>query len=288
VAKAGESCQLWLGRLIGPRHMVLKLVVVALVALIAASATVKDDFRLSSTAVLEPEVRRAAVAPFNGYVAEAQARAGDLVKKGQLLCSLDDRDMRLERLKALSQQEQLTKQYHLAMAKREAAQTNILAAQIDQAKAQLTLLEEQLSRTRILAPFDGVIVQGDLSQALGSPVERGQVLFEVAPLEAYRLILHVDERDIAYATVGQRGQLLLAAAPESPQPFVVSKITPISTAREGRNYFRVEATLDETPDSLRPGMEGVGKIAVGRELFVWIWMRQAIDWVRLTLWQWMP
>jgi hypothetical protein len=119
-------------------------------------------------------------------------------------------------------------------------------------------------------------------------VERGQVLFEVAPLEAYRLILHVDERDIAYATVGQRGQLLLAAAPESPQPFVVSKITPISTAREGRNYFRVEATLDETPDSLRPGMEGVGKIEVGRELFVWIWMRQAIDWVRLTLWHWLP
>ena len=287
-AKAGESCQLWLGRLIGPRHMILKLVVVVLLALATAGAVVKDDFRLSATAVLEPEIRQAAVAPFNGYVAEARARAGDVVKKGQLLCSLDDRDMRLERLRALSQQEQLTKQYHLAMTKHDAAQTKILAAQIEQAKAQLTLLEEQLSRTRILAPFDGVIVQGDLSQALGSPVERGQVLFEVAPLEAYRLILHVDERDIAYAAVGQRGQLLLNAAPDSPQPFAVSKITPISTAREGKNYFRVEATLEETPESLRPGMEGVGKIEVGRELFVWIWMRQVIDWVRLTLWQWLP
>jgi hypothetical protein len=35
-------------------------------------------------------------------------------------------------------------------------------------------------------------------------------------------------------------------------------------------------------------MEGVGKIEVGRELFVWIWMRQVIDWVRLTLWHWLP
>jgi hypothetical protein len=35
-------------------------------------------------------------------------------------------------------------------------------------------------------------------------------------------------------------------------------------------------------------MEGVGKIEVGQQLFVWIWTRQVIDWVRLTLWQWLP
>jgi multidrug efflux pump subunit AcrA (membrane-fusion protein) len=188
----------------------------------------------------------------------------------------------------MSQHAQLVKQYDQAMAKREAAQTRILAAQIDQVKAQLSLLEEQLARTRILAPFDGVVVQGDLSQALGSPVERGQVLFEVAPLEAYRLILQVDERDIAYAAVGQRGQLLLAADPETAHPFLVRKITPVSAAREGRNYFRLEATLEGTPPSLRPGMEGVGKIEVDRRLLVWIWTRQAVDWLRLTLWNWIP
>ena len=65
-------------------------------------------------------------------------------------------------------------------------------------------------------------------------------------------------------------------------------ITPVSTAREGRNYFRVEATLDRTPDRLRPGMEGVGKIVAGRRLHVWIWTRQAIDWLRLKLWAWLP
>ena len=33
-----------------------------------------------------------------------------------------------------------------------------------------------------MAPIPGVIVSGDLSQAIGAPVERGQVLFELAPL----------------------------------------------------------------------------------------------------------
>jgi multidrug resistance efflux pump len=211
-----------------------------------------------------------------------------VVRQDQVLAALDDREMRLERLKWLSQHEQLVKQYHQAMAKHEAAQVRILSAQIDQAKAQLALLEDQLSRTHIVAPFDGIVVTGDLSQMLGSPLERGQVLFEIAPLEAYRLILQVDERDIADVTVGQRGQLLLSAFPEESLPFRVEKVTPVSTAREGRNYFRVEAQLEHTPNRLRPGMEGVGKIAVDRRLLIWIWTRQAIDWVRLKLWTWMP
>jgi hypothetical protein len=59
-----------------------------------------------------------------------------------------------------------------------------------------------------VADFDGVVVLGDLSQSLGSPVEKGQVLFEVAPLNSYRE-LRVDERDIAEVAVGQRGPLLL-------------------------------------------------------------------------------
>src|SRR5206468_11570598 len=68
-------------------------------------------------------------------------------------------------------------------------------------------------------------------------------------------------------------------------PISVEKLTPMSEAREGRNYFRVEAQLGHTPEWLRPGMEGVGKIEIGRRLLIWIWTHQAIDWIRLTLWK---
>ena len=161
-------------------------------------------------------------------------------------------------------------------------------AQLISARAAVEKAELDLSRTRVLAPFDGSVVTGDLSQSLGAPVERGQVLFEVAPLADYRVVVQVDERDIADVAVGQRGELLLTAWPADSVPFTVETITPVSTARDGRNYFRVEAKLDWTPERLRPGMEGVGKILVGRRLVVWIWTRQAVDWVRLKLWAWWP
>ncbi len=215
-------------------------------------------------------------------------RAGDLVHRDQVLVMLADNDLRLQRLKWASQLDQLTKQHQQAEAQRNPAQTLILAAQMDQARAETALLDDELARSRLRSPIDGIVVTGDLSQSLRAPVERGQVLFEVAPLDAFRVVLQVDERNIADVQVGQTGRLLLTGAPSKELPFRVTKITPVSMAKEGHNYFRVEAQLTDTPDRLRPGMEGVGKIAVDERRLVWIWSHDLLDWVRLTLWKWLP
>jgi biotin carboxyl carrier protein len=275
-------------RVVGPGHVRLKIGLGAAAVAVVLLATVHGDFRVAANAALEPVVRQALTAPFAGYVAQAPARAGDIVTAGTLMATLDDRELRLNRLKWLSQQEQLVRQYHQAMANRNAAAVVILTAQIDQAKAEVSLIDYQLAHTRITAPFPGIIVSGDLSQSLAAPIERGQVLFELAPLDAYRVVLQVNERDVTYVQVGQRGTLLLTGSPADAMPFVVDKVTPVSTAKEGHNFFRVEAKLDRQVDRLRPGMEGVGKVEIDRRLYAWIWTRQVIDWVRLQLWKWLP
>src|SRR5262249_49503523 len=147
---------------------------------------------------------------------------------------------------------------------------------------------EKLSRSRILSPFDGIVVSGDLSQMLGSPVEKGKLLFEIAPLNTYRLIVHVDERDVRYVAVGQSGTLALAGTPWTPLPILVSKITPVTVAEEGRNSFRIEASLTELGPHLRPGMEGVAKIETGQRSLVWIWTRSLVEWLRLAAWKYLP
>ncbi|MGE5892739.1 MAG: efflux RND transporter periplasmic adaptor subunit, partial [bacterium] len=187
-----------------------------------------------------------------------------------------------------SQREQYLRQYREAMASGNRANMKILREQVNQADAQIELLSEQIARTKMVAPFEGVVVNGDLSQSLGAPVERGQVLFEVAPLQNYRVKLQVDERDIGWISVGQRGDLILNSLPESTFPITVEKITPVSIPREGRNYFIVEARLGQVSESLRPGMEGFGKVGVGRAKLFWIWTHDLLDWVRLWVWSWWP
>jgi len=277
-----------LGHLFGPRHGGLKLATIVAAVVLAFLLIVRADFRVSAATLLEPELQLAATAPFDGYIREAPVRAGDLVKQGTLLARLDDRDLKLERLKGLSQQEELSKQVRQAFAERNLAQVQIVSAQLEAARAQVARVEEQLQRTTVSAPFDGVVVSGDLSQQLGAPVQRGTVLFEVAPLSGFRLVLKVDERDVAYVKEGQRGTLLLSAFPDDPIGFELVKVTPVSTPREGKNFFRVEAKLDRTDPRMRPNMEGVGKVEIDRRSYLWIWTRQVIDSVRLIAWSWLP
>jgi multidrug resistance efflux pump len=231
IIKAVDSVRSYFVSLFGPRQVALKLVSAAVMGLLLFCVLVKGDYRVSAKTVLEPIVQRAIAAPFNGYIREAPVRAGDLVQAGQVLCTLDDRELRLERLKSLSKFEEYQKEYHKAMGEREAAKVEIVTAQVHQAQAEIALLDDQLAHTKVLAPFDGIIVAGDLSQQLGAPIEKGKVLFEVAPLDSYRLVIEVDERDIADVAVGQRGSLLLSAFPsEEIKVTVVAQGEEVSAA----------------------------------------------------------
>lgn len=250
---------------------------------------VNGDYRVTADARLEGTVQRSIAVPVSGYVVEAGARAGDIVQKGDILFTLDDRDLRLERLKWVSQKLKSSREYNEATADHNRAKARVLGAQIEQAEAEISLLDEQLARTRMTAPFDSFIVSGDLSQSLGAPVERGDVLFQVAPLNSYRVILEVDERDIVDVKQGQTGRLALTSSPEDVLPIRVEKVTPISTPEEGRNYFRVEAQLEgELSSVLRPGMEGVGKIYVDERKLIWIWSYKITHWMRMFFWSWWP
>jgi len=273
--------------LIGPSHVAPKIAAMAFTLAIVLSSVVTVQYRVPAKTVIEAQTQRAAVAPFSGYIAAARVRAGDVVRQGEILATLDNRDLKLEQLKWSSQKEQFVKQYNLALAQHNAAQVKITAAQVAQAEAELALIEDQLGRTELRAPIDGLVVSGDLSQSIGAPTERGQILFEVAPLDAYRVILQVDEREAAEVAVGQTGKIVLSAFPTTPLNFTVEKITPVLAAREGRNYFRVEAKMEQAPAQLRPGMEGVGKIDVAKRRLIWLWTHRAMDWLRLTLWSWL-
>lgn len=280
-----DSCRAQLAKLTGPRHVRFKLATAMTVAVALFLAFAEGEYRVSADATLEGMVQRVVTAPFDGYVQETSVRPGDLVAADQVLCRLEDRDLKLEELKWSSETAKLQKEYREAMAAHENARVRILQAQLEQAAAQLELVEEQLSRTQVAAPLDGMIVKGDLTQSLGAPVERGDVLFEVAPLDDYRVMLAVNESEVGQLAPGLAGQLKLAGLPDEPLSIVVQRITPISTVDDGRNFFAVQARLlgDQT-QMLRPGMQGVGKVYIGQRKLVWIWTHDMLDW--LSMWAW--
>lgn len=281
-----DDVRRFLKELLGPRYLLWK--VGAAFALIALALLVflPVSYRVTAKTVTEGEIQRVAAAPFQGFIAASFVRAGDTVSKGQVLAQLDDHDLQVERAKWTSDRDQYDNKLREAMAQHDLTAIQVVSAQRDEAQAQLELLDDKLARTKIRAPYDGVVVSGDLSQQIGTPVEAGKKLFDIAPLHNYRVILQVDERDIGDLRTGQPGDLVMHGLTGDPMPFTVAKIMPVATAQDGKNVYRVEAQLKHESSLLLPGMEGVGKVSVGRRKLGWVLLHRVFDWLRLTLWNW--
>ncbi|HVA40085.1 MAG TPA: efflux RND transporter periplasmic adaptor subunit, partial [Candidatus Binataceae bacterium] len=279
-SSAGDA----LRALIEPRYPGFKLIAgLALVALVAA-ALFQTTFRVYAPATVEGQLQRMVVAPFEGYIAAADVRAGDTVHAGDVLARMDDRELKLEEAKAVADNDLADRKLREAMSQDDAVAVRIAQADTAQASAELALVRGRLSRAAITAPFDGRIVKGDLSQQLGAPVEQGRVLFEIAPMHAWRVVLQVDERDIVHLRDGQRGELVLAGLPGNHFGIRVSKISPVAQAEAGHNSFRVEAKLQGGGSDIEPGMEGVGKVQAGKRSLLWIAFHRLFYWARYTAW----
>lgn len=287
VVKAWEALVQQAKRLLGPNYVGRKLVAAAALAAAAFLSFAADTYRVNADAQIEGSVRRAVVSSYDGYIQDAKVRAGETVKAGETLATLEDRELALERLRWATERQQRVFEHDQALATRQPAVINVIKSQIDQADAQIRLLDEQIARTRLVAPFDGLVVSGDLSQRIGTSVSRGEVLFEIAPLTDYRVVMQVDERQVADVADGQTGEVVFTSLPEEGFGLVVEKVTPVARPKDGRNVFQVEGRLTQSSERLRPGMIGVAKIDIGERKLVWIWLRPAIDWLRLASWRWL-
>ncbi len=285
---AAAKASAFLGKLLGPRHLPLKLGTFAAIAATVTLTFATDDYRVRARAEVQGEIRRSLSAPFDGYIKSAEVRAGDRVQEGAVLAELRDNDLVLERLRQLARKREYQSELDKALAKRDLAGTNIAKAQVEQAEAEIELSDQMLARAKLTAPFAAVIVSGDLSQSIGRPVSRGDTLFEIAPLDHYRVTLVVPEADVMLTVPGMKGEILLSAIPEHPFPLEIKSITPVARAGEGGNGFEAIGILAELDKRIRPGMEGIAKIPVGERRLVWIWTHSFFDWVRVKIWGLVP
>jgi multidrug resistance efflux pump len=178
--------------------------------------------------------------------------------------------------------------YRQALSTRDKTQAHIFKSQVSQSDAQLDLLEKKIQRAALVSSLDGVIISGDLNRSLGAPVKTGDLLFEVAPLDEYRLIVLVDEKQVVDVKPGQSGTLTLKAMADNSLPLVVTKVSPVFSEDEKGIAYRVEAQLARHYAGLRPGMEGVAKIDIDQRSFAWIYLHELFDVIRLWVWRWLP
>ncbi len=284
LSKARDSLRTTCQSLLGPRHLKLKLATGMAAATILLAGIFNGNHIVSAPAFIEGAQSQVIAAPLAGFIKSSEVRAGDSVKKGQLLATLDDRTLQLELRKWQSEENKINKAYQEALAKKARTEQSILRAKSEQIEAEHSLVLERIARTELKAPYDGYVTSGDLSQSLGAPVDIGDILFEVAPAEEYKVIVKVNERDMAGVDNNKEGKVVIAAMPGEPIHFAIDQVNPMAISGDGNSYFRIEAEFDKATPDLRPGMEGVARIDMGQRKLLWIWTHKVVDRVRLWLW----
>ncbi len=284
-ARAASKARKGLAAVLGPRHTWAKLIVLAVIAAVLALALIKGDYTVAGDFVTQPRKRRVIAAPFDGFLKPApeDVRPGRKVREGEVILEMNTAKLQPDLVQLRAEAAQYEGEAMKAMDAGDTAQRDIARAKKRQVEARIRRIEQKLADAQIRAPVDGVILQGDLRAEGESPKKTGDALLEIAPA-GLRAELQVPEDRIAEVEVGSTGEVLAAARPSEPIPFVVEWISPMGEPVEGENVFRVRVKLERVPDWMNPGMEGLGRVYVDRRPYGYIWTRRLVNWIRMKLW----
>jgi hypothetical protein len=221
------------------------------------------------TVIVEPVGSRVVSAPFEATLESVSIEPGNEVTKGQLLASLDGRPLRLEQQSIDAEIQQATKQQDVALAAGRIAEGQLAQLKVQQLRRQRDLLERRLNQLSITSPIDGVVVAGDLRRSIGVPLESGQMLFEIAPLDRVLLEVEIPEREIGLVNEDSPVQLRVESARTGNVEATLSKIYPMAQLREEKSVFIAPIEIDNSSRQYRPGMRG--RATVFGPVRPWAW-----------------
>lgn len=138
-------------------------------------------------------------------------------------------------------------------------ETRLQQTVIDLQQAELALEQARnlLSRAELRAPFDGVLVENNLTVGQLPPQGVSVLLMD---LSRYYLDLPVDETDIVQVAVGQPVEVLLDAFPGETFTARVTRVSQTPTRVGQLVTYLVQVELDPTDRPLRIGMSATARI----------------------------
>lgn len=240
--------------------------------------------KIAATTQVEPVVRRVIAAPFDATLRRTFVEAGDVVEESALLAELDGREIRAQLAEASANYSRASKEADRARDAGKIAESQMASLEAEAFLQQKQIAEEREVNLEIRSSIAGLVIQGDLERAEGAPLQQGDRLFEIAPIDELRIEIEIEEGQIARIREGMPVKLKFQAHPDETFEAEILTIPPRSEIRANANVFVCEARLSNEDGLLRPGMKGKAKVVGNREIFIVSLMRPLVNAVRLKLW----
>lgn len=226
-------------------------------------------------------------APLEGVIDTFHVQPNQRVTTGTPLFGFDEAlirsrlDVATQALSTAETEYRQTSQQALIDA-RSKTQLALLTGKIEEKRAEVEYLAEQLTRARVLAPREGVVLMDDPSEWIGRPVSVGERILRIAAPRDAEVEAWVPLADAVPLPAGTRVKLYLHASPLSPVQATVRYMAHDAVARpDGQYAYRVRATLS-APTDHRVGLKGSAKLSAGwTPLGYWV-LRRPLAALRTT------
>ena len=215
--------------------------------------------------------------PVEGVVREVLVRPNQTVTLDQPLVALDDTTLRNRRevlLKSVgsAQAELLAttqKSFDNMQSRGEIAP---LSGRVEERRAELAYIDEQLARMALTSPKAGITVFGDPNDWRGRPVVPGERIMLIANPAKLGVLVHVPVGDAIAINPGAPVRLFLHVSPLSPlEGLVIETGYQALLSPDNIASYRVRARLTDGNESSRIGLKGTAKL-YGSRVVLGYWL----------------
>ncbi|KAA1257586.1 hypothetical protein LF1_00730 [Rubripirellula obstinata] len=250
---------------------------VGAVLLVAIIAVWPVRYRVAAKAGVETLSGRYIAMPFEARLLDVNVKPGEQVTAGQSLLLLDGRPLRLELEGLQTELQQAVKEHNAALASRRIADAQQASLEQKKLQRKIDLVSDRLRRLSVTSPIDGVVVSGDLRRHIGSPLELGQTLLEVAAMDSVAIELEIAEHEIGFITKGMDTRVKIDAIGGESMDLLLQEIYPAAELREDRNVFIGRIEVPNVDGELRPGMQGKAVAYGPLRPWIWSWVRGTVE-----------
>jgi RND family efflux transporter MFP subunit len=252
-----------------------------------ATATVDDvEPKLLLSGEITPAFQVEVKSEVGGKVKKISVVPGQTVSKGDELATIDDTDLlnekasaqteidgaqlavaktrgNYDRARALFDQKLISKEVFANLE----ADFKISENTLEKAQRKLQTVDDKLSKTRILSPGTGTILDVNVNEGQvvvgAASVNSGTVLLLFADLSRLLINAHVNQMDAGRLTVGQEMTIRFSDDEADKIKASIEFIAPIATVKNNIKGFEVQALIQDNQNRLKPGMSVSMDVPVG-------------------------
>jgi GAF domain-containing protein len=245
----------------------------------------RGEVKVTCPVEIWPEKTYTITAEVDGIIEDILVKEGENVRPGQVLAKLhnDYISSQVNHVKAWLESSRGNARSFFAASK--TSQYQIERNQIEKLEAELSLLEAEQEKTRIVSPASATILTPVLHERVGELLEKGDFFCELADLTQMRAEIQFPESDIHLANKGQKVKLLISAFPEKTFWGFADRVSSSANFENDRAYFLMLVEMQNDDGLLRPGMTGHAKVYCGGKSLGYVIFRKPGRLLRQLAWR---